>query len=101
MPIDIKTESLLLFTAEVAGTQFPGEPVSKSTLRRWKEFGVRGAKIETTLIGSRRYTSKEAILRFVEAQQPDPEPPVRIETAPARRRRLNAVNHELRKLGMK
>ena len=35
-----------------------------STVHRWRLRGARGSKLETVLVGGRRYTSQEALLRF-------------------------------------
>jgi len=35
-----------------------------STLHRWRKHGVRGVKLETVTIGSRRFTSRQALERF-------------------------------------
>ena len=42
----------------------PGRPVS-TTVRRWSTTGIRGVRLQTALIGGRRYTSREAIRRFI------------------------------------
>ncbi len=60
--IDMQTEELL--TLEQARRLFP-RPPHPSTLWRWVLEGVRGAKLETLVAGGRRYTSREAIGRFV------------------------------------
>lgn len=49
--------------SEVA-RHIPGRP-HVSTLHRWRLDGVRGAKLETFLVGGRRFTTKEAIGRFL------------------------------------
>jgi hypothetical protein len=41
-----------------------GRPVSPSTIYRWIESGVNGIRLETAMLGGRRVTSKEALLRF-------------------------------------
>lgn len=41
-----------------------GHRVNRSTVHRWRLRGARGNKLETVLIGGRRYTSQEAMLRF-------------------------------------
>ena len=41
-----------------------GHRVNRSTVHRWRLRGARGNKLETVLIGGRRYTSQEALLRF-------------------------------------
>ena len=41
-----------------------GHRVNRSTVHRWRLRGARGNKLDTVLIGSRRYTYLEALLRF-------------------------------------
>jgi len=72
--IDSTTETLL--TAKQACTVFPRE-VSLPTLWRWMLKGTRGVVLESIRIGGRRYTSKEACLRFVEASQLETQTAVR------------------------
>ena len=48
-----------------AGKEFP-TPVSRTALERWIRSGVRGIRLESILIGTRRFTSTEAIARFIE-----------------------------------
>ena len=48
-----------------AGTRFP-HPVGRTALERWMRHGVRNIQLESILIGSRRFTSEEAITRFIE-----------------------------------
>jgi Protein of unknown function (DUF1580). len=48
-----------------AGAKFPYH-VGRTALERWMRDGVRGVRLESILIGSRRFTSVEAIARFVE-----------------------------------
>ncbi len=60
--IDIDHETMRLLTQ--AAKDVPGRP-SISTLMRWASKGIRGVTLETVLIGGRRYTSVEAIGRFV------------------------------------
>ncbi len=36
-----------------------------STLCRWSSVGVRGVRLESTLIGGRRVTTKESVDRFL------------------------------------
>ena len=61
MSIDISNENLLSLPA--AAQTLPSRP-HVSTLHRWRLRGVRGVKLETCLIGGRRYTSREAVERF-------------------------------------
>ena len=58
-------ETLLSLTA--ACKEFPGR-CSRPSLERWARKGNRGATLETILLCGRRYTSREAIARFIRAQ---------------------------------
>ncbi|HET6249493.1 MAG TPA: DUF1580 domain-containing protein [Tepidisphaeraceae bacterium] len=40
--------------------------VHRSVLERWRTRGIRGVVLETVKIGGTRYTSAEALARFVE-----------------------------------
>lgn len=62
----IAHEQLILFAK--SGQEFPGRSPAPATLNRWRLRGVRGVKLETLLIGGQRFTSREAIQRFIEAQ---------------------------------
>ena len=44
----------------------PGRPHG-ATIWRWHKRGISGVKLETILIGGRRFTSKEALARFFTA----------------------------------
>ena len=41
-----------------------GNRVSPSSLHRWRLNGIRGVKLETILIGGRRYSSPQKICEF-------------------------------------
>jgi hypothetical protein len=85
MHIDCEAETLITFSD--ARTAFPGDKrLSLATLHRWRLNGVRGVKLETVLIGGLRYTSREAIDRFIQAQNAD-DAPVSPGITPAQRRR--------------
>lgn len=60
--IDTESERLLLLTD--AAKVIPGRP-SVPTLWRWRMRGVRGVRLETCVVGGRRYTSREALSRFI------------------------------------
>ena len=64
MAIDIHVEKLVSFPDE-AETYMPNR-VHRSTWHRWRLRGIRGVKLETILIGGKRYTSLEALQRFVD-----------------------------------
>ena len=60
--IDLDQEELCLLAN--ASPHVPGRP-HPSTLVRWASVGFRGVRLETVKIGWRRYTSVEAIRRFL------------------------------------
>ena len=62
--VNIDTEELLHVPSEAAKV-FPGRPNS-STIWRWHKCGIKGIRLETIVVGGRRYTSREAIGRFIE-----------------------------------
>ncbi len=62
--IDTQTESLI--SINEAPAHIPTRP-HIATCWRWIQRGVRGVKLETVLIGGKRFTSVEAITRFIEA----------------------------------
>jgi hypothetical protein len=61
--IDPLSETLLTLTE--AAKLLPGRP-STHLLWRWRTSGVRGVKLETVLVGGRRYTNRSALERFIE-----------------------------------
>lgn len=60
MPSDILTESRLS-PSQAAGIL----DVNTSTIWRWILRGARGQRLESALVGGRRFTSQEALARFV------------------------------------
>lgn len=98
MSIDIESETLIEF--QHASGAFPGERrPAIATLHRWRQRGVRGVKLETVLIGGIRYTSREAIVRFIAAQNPNDVPATHVITATQRRKLAEAAHRALRKAG--
>jgi len=69
MPIDPLSEDTFPLTE--AARRIPrlrnDRPVSTSTLWRWAFRGLRGVRLETTLIGGVRVTSAEALRQFFAA----------------------------------
>jgi len=66
--IDRRNETLL--TLQDAAAELPapdGKPVHWRTLYGWWWKGLRGVCLETILIANRRFTSREALDRFLEA----------------------------------
>lgn len=51
-----------------AARELPGRP-DASTLWRWSKAGLRGVRLETFKIGSRLFTTRQAVTRFVAATQ--------------------------------
>ena len=97
MSIDTELETLLTF--DDARTAFPGDRrLSLATLHRWRLHGVRSVRLETVLIGGLRYTSREAISRFIAAQNA-PDVPVPAITANQRRKQSEAARGELERMG--
>lgn len=55
-----------------------------STLHRWATRGVRGVRLETVAVGHVRYTSVEAVRRFLNAKPAQPGPVTPTAAAPGR-----------------
>ena len=94
--IDREVEDLV--PLERSGPLFPLPP-SRCTLFRWSLDGVRGAKLETLVCGHKRYTSKEAINRFIAAQNAD-QTPAPAFTPSQRRRQAENANRVLAEAGI-
>ncbi len=80
-----------LSLAEVA--QREGKAIS--TIWRWAQSGVRGHKLETWHIGAMRYTSVEALERFIEAINSPAGTPAPIKSAKQREAAHRAAEREL------
>lgn len=61
MPALLDDETLI----PLSDAPVPGSP-NPAKLARWARFGVRGTKLETVVVGGRRYTSPAAVRRFIE-----------------------------------
>ena len=94
--IDASTETLIRF--QEAGRRIAGNP-SISALHRWRLSGVRGVKLETLLVGGTRFTSTEAISRFIAEQNRDEPPPPAL-TASQRRIQAETANRLLEAAGI-
>ena len=58
--IDIVNEQMLPFSKIPAWCeQHLGNQVNRSTVHRWRTRGARGRRLETVLVGGRRYTSQK------------------------------------------
>lgn len=86
-----------LLTFPQAAKFLPGHP-HVSTLHRWRLRGVKGVRLQTMLVGGRRFVSRYALAQFVAAvtAKAEAEPP------PARtpRQRQRAIFHAERELGL-
>lgn len=73
--VEMLGEDLVLFSE--AGAAFPaGRNPSPATLHRWRLRGVCGGVVlETIKIGNSRYTSRQAIQRFIAAQNSSEQKP--------------------------
>ncbi len=63
MSIDISAEQV--FPISEAPQHIPGRP-SVATVWRWILTGTRAGKLDSVLIGGRRFTSIEAVQRFAD-----------------------------------
>ena len=62
--IDLSTEALVPW--QQVAKHVPGQP-HISTLHRWRLKGIKGRRLETLSIGGRRFSSLQAISRFITA----------------------------------
>jgi hypothetical protein len=92
--IDHENEHLLSMTA--AAKLLPGRPAVE-TLWRWRTSGCRGHRLETILFGGRRFTSREAITRFLRAINGEP---IRSETPRQREKAIDLAEKRAEQLGV-
>jgi hypothetical protein len=96
--LDLSSETAIAVNKSPA--HIPGRP-HVSTVWRWVLVGVRGIKLETFVVGCQRFTTKQAIERFIAATtaRANGEPaPTR--TPRQRVRAIEAAERELRKAGI-
>jgi Protein of unknown function (DUF1580) len=62
--IDLYEETLVSLAEAVC--LLPGRRPHSSTLWRWYRRGVHGVRLETVVVGGRRFTSRAAIERFIQ-----------------------------------
>ena len=98
MAIDYEVETLIPF--HEARSALPGRKrVALPTLHRWRLHGVRGVRLETVLVGGLRYTSREAIRRFIATQNRDEQSAPTI-TPTQRHKQSNAARAALAEAGV-
>ena len=97
MSIDVSNESII--TLGEACRVVPPHGVSTATMARWIQRGVGGVRLATIVIGGRRFTSREAIARFISAQNADDSPTPAVSPA-QRTRQAKAAQQELARAGV-
>jgi hypothetical protein len=104
MGIDFETETII--TIGEACRAFPPNGASDATVARWIQKGVKVkalgifVKLETFKSGGRRLTSREAIARFIAAQNADDVPADAAITPAQRRRQAQAAQRALQEAGL-
>jgi hypothetical protein len=96
------SESLLTLSAAARELPGPsGRGLHVSTLWRWAQRGVKGTRLETVMIGGIRYTSREALERFVArtTAAADGTTPI-VRTPKQRQRAIEAAERELSEAGI-
>ena len=96
----IDTENETLLTPAQACKEFPGGISLPTVWRYMGPKGVRGARLESLVCGGKRWTSKEAICRFILAQNADEQPAPAAITPAQRRRQSEAARAELERAGI-
>jgi hypothetical protein len=96
--LDLSSETAIAVNKSPA--QIPGRP-HVSTVWRWVLTGVRGIKLETFVVGCQRFTTKQAIERFIAATTARANgEPLPTRTPRQRERAIDAAEHELSKAGI-
>ena len=84
---DVLSESVIPLNDVVKYLPFQ---TSIATVQRWIRRGASGAVLETARMGSRRFTSKEAVQRFLVAQNEPVKPQAAPPKSPMSKRDLDA-----------
>ncbi len=104
MGIDVETETII--TLGEGCREIPPNGISDATIARWIQKGVKVkalnayVRLETIVIGGRRLTSKEAIARFIAAQNAADVPATPAITPTQRRRQSEAARQALQEAGI-
>jgi hypothetical protein len=77
----------------------PGRP-HISTLHRWRLRGVRGIRLQTCLVGGRRYTTEAWIAEFIDRSSGAPGPAAPAENASRREAAIRNAERELDDAGI-
>jgi len=70
MSIDLRTEELLSLAAAVRRLprRSNGKRINVATVHRWATHGCKDVVLETSYVGAHKYTSVEALQRFMDAR---------------------------------
>jgi hypothetical protein len=107
--LDDQGARLTLSKAARYATQLTGIRTSAGSINRWMKCGTRGGvRLECGWLGARRYTTEDAVRRFVRATtdircKPVQKPHERTEpprTEPMRRRASEAAARQCEELGL-
>jgi hypothetical protein len=99
MGINVETEKVI--TLGEGCREFPPNGISAATISRFIQKGVKikalgiFVKLETVKIGGRRFTSKEAVSRFIAAQNAADVPAAPVITGSQRRRQSESAREAL------
>lgn len=77
----------------------PGRP-HISTLHRWRLRGVRGVRLQTCLVGGRRYTTSEWLAEFIKASSLAVAPEMPTQITSRREAAIRAAERELDEAGI-
>ena len=93
--IDPSVEELLSIPA--LAREVPPKGISVACAWRWALRGVRGRFLETLKVGDRRYSSREALARFMAACSA---PLDRPQHSPGREKQILAAEKQLAEMGL-
>ena len=100
MAINFGREKLLTY-GEAAQLLPKGSRPSYSTFWRWWNRGIRGVRLETVLVGGKRFTTAEAMQRFADALSARDVDRFPADCSPRRRERNHSsAEAELRRQGV-
>lgn len=93
MSIDLFSEDRVSLTALACELN-----VSTSTCWRWTQRGIRGHRLEAYSLGGRRYTTRQAVMRFL--ARLNGEVGVFIKPPPSRKRQIEAAEKRAEQMGV-
>ncbi|MDB4367969.1 DUF1580 domain-containing protein [Mariniblastus sp.] len=100
--IDVINEQMIPFSKVPSWCEKNiGNRPHRSTVHRWRLRGARGVKLETILVGGRRFTSREALLRFFDdSTAAESGPPIGHQLDSRRRREIEKAEAYLKSEGI-